>query len=156
MHVLPKTLFALATATLPMMAQAQVVTDCDWIANPANILEPWDQNSRTYANGNIRIAALDTGGEPVCCAAHLLVLSPSGSGVHEPVFRQCRVVSARPGEGFFAMDIPGTIASYDPARGLLVSVPVAHYHHGIGSGQPAIWERMEIRINQATGDVTAE
>lgn len=151
-----KPILILAVAALPTLAQAQVVTECDWVANPANIMEPWEQNSRTFANGNIRVALLDTGGEPVCCSAHLLVLSPSGDGSDEPVFRQCRVVSARAGEGFFAMDIPGISASYDPARGLLVSVPVAHWHPGVETGQSPIWERMDIRINQATGAVTYE
>lgn len=156
MRFLSKTIFALTAATLPMIAQAQVTTECGWVGNPANILEPWEANSRTFANGNIRIAILDTGGEPVCCAAHLLVLSPSGDGRDGPIYRQCRVVSAQPGQGFYQMDFTGLNASYDPARGLLVSVPVAHWHQGVETGQSPIWERMDIRINQATGAVTYE
>ena len=46
---------AFASAVLPLSAVAQVVSDCDWIANPANIAEPWETNSRTYANGTIRV-----------------------------------------------------------------------------------------------------
>ncbi|MEZ5913976.1 MAG: hypothetical protein R3D84_18515, partial [Paracoccaceae bacterium] len=131
MRFLSSILCAASVAWFPGLASAQVVTECDWVANPANIMEPWEQNARTYANGNIRIAALDTGGEPVCCSMHLLVLSPSGDGSNEPIFRQCRVVSARPGQGFLAVDIPGTTASYDPSRGLLVSVPVGHWHQAV-------------------------
>ena len=84
------------------------------------------------------------------------MLQIRANGSDGPVYRQCRVVSAQPGTGFFAMDIPGTTASYDPARGLLVSVPVAHWHQGMETGAAPIWERMDIRINQATGAVTYE
>ncbi|GAB4265187.1 MAG: hypothetical protein Kow0013_13100 [Pararhodobacter sp.] len=145
-----------AVLSLHAAAGAQVVTDCGWIGSPANIVEPWEQHSRTFANGNIRVAWLDTGGEPVCCSSHLLVLSPSGNGSDGPVYRQCRVVSARAGEGFFAVDVPGITATYDPARGLLLSVPVGHWHPAMESGAPPIWERMDIRINQATGAVRYE
>ena len=152
-----KTAFlALCLAALPLAGGAQVVTDCDWVANPANIAEPWDLHSRTYANGAIRIALLDTGGEPVCCSAHLLILSPSGSGQHEPAYRACHVYSAQPGMGFYGFDIARTTASYDPARGLSLSVPVYHWHQGIETGAPPIEERAELRINQATGEVVAE
>ena len=147
---------ALALAALPLGAGAQVITDCDWVANPANIAEPWEANSRTYANGAIRIALLDTGGEPVCCSAHLLILAPSGSGQEEPAYRACQVFSARSGSGFYGFDVARTAASYDPARGLLLSVPVYHWHQGMESGAPPIEERVELRINQATGEVRAE
>lgn len=140
----------------PALSSAQVVTKCDWIGTAANIPEPWDENTRTFANGNIRVALVDTGGEPVCCSAHLMVLSPSGSGADEPAWRQCQLASARPSMGFFAVDIPGITATYDPARGLMLSVPVGHWHEGIEIGRPPIWERMEVTINQATGVVSAQ
>ncbi|WP_417599492.1 hypothetical protein [Pararhodobacter oceanensis] len=157
MHDFKRILLATTTAALlPVIASAQVVGECDWLGNAANIAEPWEVNSRTFANGNIRIALLDTGGEPVCCSAHLLVLSPSGNGSDGPVYRQCRVVSATAGQGFYSMDIPGITASYDPARGLLVSVPVGHWHQGMDSGAGPIPGRMDIRINQANGAVYYE
>jgi len=143
---------ALVTST----AWGQVVTECDWVANPANILEPWNQHSRTYANGAIRVAALDTGGEPVCCSAHLLVLSPSGSGLSEPAYRACHVVSAQRGMGFYSLDIAGISASYDPSRGLSLSVPVGHWHAGMDSGAGPILERLEVLINQASGSVSID
>lgn len=148
----------LALTLLPGLAQAQVVQDCrdaDRIASPANIAEPWAEQSRTFADGAIRIALIDTGGEPVCCSAHLLVLSPAG-GQDEPAYRACRIVSGSEGQGFFDLDIPGTRASYDPARGLLLSVPVAHWTKAVELGRPPIWERMELRVNQATGTVDFE
>ncbi len=148
-----------AALTLATPGLAQVVTDCadaPWIASPANIVEPWAEQARTYANGAIRIAHLDTGGEPACCPSHLLVLSPSGSGVDGPEFRACRVVSGAEGLGFYDLDIVGTTARYDPARGLLLSVPVAHWTEAVELGRPPIWERLELGINQATGAVTLE
>lgn len=150
---LPVLAVALAIAA-PL--SAQVVSDCGWIGNPANILEPWDRFSRTFANGAIRVAQLDTGGEPVCCAQHLLVLAPSGDGRSEPVYRMCHVVSARAGEGFYEVDVAGITATYDPAEGLLLSVPVGHWHQAMETGSGPIWERMEVRINQATGEVRTE
>lgn len=147
---------ACAALALPAGVLAQVITDCDWIGNPANIVEPWDVNTRTFANGNIRVAWLDTGGEPVCCSSHLLILSPSGDGRDGPAYRQCRVASARPGTGFYAVDVPGITASYDPVLGLSLSVPVDHWHSGMDQGRPPIRERMEISINQATGTVVSE
>lgn len=148
------TLAALLALSTP--AAAQIVTECEWIGAAQNILEPWEVHSRTYANGAIRVAVADTGGEPACCSSHLMVLSPSGDGREDPVWRQCRIVSASEGLGFYAIDIPGIIASYDPARGLLLSVPVAHWHDGVNDGRPPIPERMEVRINQANGSVTVE
>jgi len=141
------------------IAAAQVVVDCDaesWIASPANIFEPWEEHTRTFANGNIRIAHIDTGGEPVCCASHIMVLSPSGQGDDGPVYRQCRLISDRVGQGFFWAEIAAAQASYDPARGLLVSIPVQRWHQGVEMGQPAQDGMVRIRINQATGGVTLE
>lgn len=146
---------AVAAAALPFCASAQVINECGWVASPANILEPWSEFSRSYANGAIRIAVLDTGGEPVCCATHLLIIAPSAPD-NGPIYRQCFVASAEGGMGFYDIDVPGIIASYDPARGLLLSVPVSYYHDGIGTGAPGIPDRMELRINQATGTVVAE
>ena len=149
---------ALALLLAPALAQAHVVQMCDeapCIASPSNIYEPWSEHSRTFANGAIRIVLLDTGGEPACCSSHLLVLSVGG-GVDDPEFRACRVISASSGMGFYWVDIPGTTASYDPARGLLISVPVSHWHDGMNTGNPAIVERMEVRINQAARTVEVE
>ena len=145
-------LFLLAT---PLPLAAQVVVECDDIARAVNIAEPWEQTSRTYANGAIRVAMLDTGGEPVCCSRSLMVLLPAGGG-DEPLYRQCRVVLAQPTLGFYDVDVPGITASYDPVTGLLLSVPIGHWHQGMESGAPPIADRMEVRINQATQTVTVE
>lgn len=146
-------MFAAACICLPCLAKAQIIQACDWIGTPANILEPWEANTRTFANGNIRIALLDTGGEPACCSVHLLILSPSGED-EGPAFRQCNVMSdASDGIGFSDIDLPGIAASYDPVRGLRLDVPVFRYVDGTTRGRPGA---VGVRINQATGAVTVE
>lgn len=147
-----------AALCLPGAALGQIVQDCaasGYVVSPANLVEPWATHSRTYAEGAIRIAVLDTGGEPACCSAHLLVLYPAG-GQDGPEYRACAVVSATKGLGFLWVDIPGTTASYDPVRGLLLSVPVTHWHDGVELGRPGIVERMEVRVNQAAQTVEVE
>lgn len=146
---------AVACTALPLAATAQIVRECDWVGTPANIMEPWEEFSRSFANGAIRIAQLDTGGEPVCCATHLLVLAPSEDD-NGPIYRQCFEVSDNSGAGFYDIDFPGIVASYDPRLGLRLEVPVFRYHDGVGLGQPGLPGRIAIRINQATGRVTPE
>lgn len=131
---------------------AQSINDCDWVASPANLVEPWSENTRTFANGAIRIALLDTG-EPVCCFAHLLILSPSAED-EGPGYRACHVLSdGEAGIGFAEVDLPGIAAGYDPARGLRLDIPVWRYIDGSTRGRPG---RVAGRINQATGTVTLE
>lgn len=147
---------AAAIATIAGVAGAQVLHDCEgFVASPANIAEPWEKWSRSFADGAIRVALVDTGGEPVCCAVHLLVLSPSGSGEHEPAFRQCHVVSQKDWLGWLDIDFDTLVASYDPARGLLVEVPALVYD-GVMGADPEATTMLRVRINQATGAVTLE
>lgn len=143
-------------ATLATDADAQVLNACDWVANPANIAEPWDRFSRTFANGAIRIALLDTE-EPACCPVHLLILSPSGE-VEGPGYRACHVLSLGETLGFNGIDFAAITASYDPARGLALSVPASVWQEGMRpDGNPEPWAvNVVLRINQATGAVTLE
>lgn len=149
----PAPLVAIAAALLTALpAAAQTVSDaCDWRASPVNIAEPWEAHSRSFANGAIRIALLDTE-EPACCAFHLLVLSPPGSD-EGPGWRQCHIVTdTAEGQGFMTIDFPAITASYDPARGLRLDVPFRRYSDD-GRGQPG---SLAVRINQATGSVVLE
>ena len=147
-----------AALCLPGAALGQMVQDCaasGYVVSPANLVEPWDTHSRTYADGAIRIAVLDTGGEPACCSAHLLVLYPAG-GQDGPEYRACAIVSATKGLGFLWVDIPGTTARHDPARGLLLSVPVTHWVDGVELGLPGRVDRMAVRIDLSAQSVTLE
>ncbi|MEP0521227.1 MAG: hypothetical protein ABJO09_16690 [Hyphomicrobiales bacterium] len=151
--------FAVVATTAILLSDAiaqEAISQCDWPANLRNIVEPWEQNTRTFANGNIRIAHVDTGGEPVCCSSYLAILAPTGS---EEVLdsRQCALLTD--GEqlsGFTWIDFPSITASYDPGQGLLLTVPVERYDfQGTQNGGtlPGI---VNIRINQANGNITTE
>ena len=64
-----------AAALLSGTAVAQEVWECDWRNTASSIFEPWEEFTRTFANGAVRIAVIDMvepGGAPL----HLLVLSP--------------------------------------------------------------------------------
>ena len=141
-----------AVLALALPATGQTVSDaCDWRASPVNIAEPWEANSRTFADGAIRIALLDTE-EPACCAFHLLILSPSGSD-EGPGWRQCHIVTdTAEGLGFMSIDFSAIAASYDPARGLRLDVPFLRYTDD-GIGHPG---SLSVRINQSTGSVVLE
>ncbi|MDO5620046.1 MAG: hypothetical protein Q4G24_01100 [Paracoccus sp. (in: a-proteobacteria)] len=120
-----KWLAILAALTGP--AAAQSVGPCGEWAAAENIAEPWEDNTDTFANGAVRVALLDVG-EPALAAEHLLILSPP---FDLRQMRRCRVVSAVVApeggwpSGFFRMDFAGRKASYDPATGLKLVIPVA-------------------------------
>lgn len=145
------TLALAAMLAMPAVAQAQVIRDCGRVGNPAAIVEPWAENTRSFANGAIRIALLDTGGEPACCSVHLLVLIPTPPQ-DGPVTRQCLVLSAEEEMGFFDIGFSGIGASYDPAQGLALDIPVFRFLDGIDS----IPDHTRLRISQAHGTVVIE
>lgn len=139
--------FALAALCLATPLTAQEVAECDWRGMASGIAEPWEQNSRAFANGAVRVALIDTE-EPAAAAMHLLVLSPEP----EMGFRQCHVVSASGSLGFAALYFEELIARYDPEDGLTISVP-GHRVWADEGFSNAI--RLNVTINQATGAVTA-
>ncbi|HUF86437.1 MAG TPA: hypothetical protein VMM59_03565 [Thermohalobaculum sp.] len=137
---------ALMLASAPGLAQT--VGACDWRGQAAMIPEPWEENSRTFANGAVRIALSDPG-EPPCCSASLIVLVPG-----EIYGRSCFIV--RDEEiGWWDVDIAGVTAQYDPARGLLLSVPVVS-PHPLGGADRESARVIALRVNQAEGSVTLE
>lgn len=123
---------------------------CEGPARVDAIIEPWEQNTRTFANGAIRIIGLDTA-EPACCSYHMAIIAPAPQEENWP--RQCLVLNDG-GEwtGFQYLDVATVESSYDPGKGLLLSVPVERYIDGVQSTKLTV----DIRINQATGDVTIE
>ena len=141
--------------SLAASAQA-TISECDWPANLRNIVEPWDKHTRTFANGNIRIAHVDTDGEPVCCSSYLAILAPSGSDVALES-RQCRLLTnGNQISGFSWIRFQDITASYDAGLGLLISVPVDRYDFEGQSTSGTVPDTVHIRINQATGDIYTE
>jgi hypothetical protein len=147
------TMAAVLAVTSP--AFAATVRDCDgYTDSAANIIAPWEQNSRTFYNGQVRVTVLDTGGEPACCSAHLLVLF-----YHEPEDEPggmvCKLVSDRGANGFAGIDPASIKSQYDPAKGLLVSFGYSAFPAD-GDGSHTVPGKAAVRINLAKGTVTVE
>lgn len=137
-----------ALFSFPIMAQS--VSDCDdWKANIQNVAEPWEDSTRTFANGAVRIVLIDTV-EPANAAFHLLILSPPFDEAGE---RQCRIVSAESGLGFYELSLSGLSADYHPELGLQIELPIRVY----GESVPELaFGALMVNINQSTGQITAE
>ena len=140
--------FILAATAIPTFSVAQSVTDCDQRARADSIVEPWSDNSRTFANGAVRVALLDSI-EPASGAFHLLVLSPPFDQMGA---RQCKLVSLDGALGFAGLDFTAMRASYDPARGLTLRMPGQAFSPADGVAHPI---RLSVTINQATGKISA-
>ncbi|MEM6727428.1 MAG: hypothetical protein AAF618_02900 [Pseudomonadota bacterium] len=138
---------ASAAVAFALPAAAQEVADCDWRARADAIVEPWDQNSRRFANGDVRVALMDVI-EPAAGALHILVLSPP---FDELGGRQCKVISWQGTLGFSGARFGDMLASYNPARGLTLGMDVQ-----IPTPEGGFAPRyLELTINQATGFIDA-
>ena len=132
-------------AALP--ASSQEVIGCDWQSRADNLVEPWEDNTRTFANGEIRVALLDTV-EPAAAPFYLLVISPPRD---ELGLWQCRVVAAPGGMGFYAIEFDMMDPFYDPAKGLQLQMPAAVYDGEVPRAQV-----LTVTINQASGNIDVE
>lgn len=110
--------------------------------------------TKSYSEGKIRIAEIDTDGEPVCCSSHLLILIPNPE-----IGSQCFAVSDRAAtgassaRGFSAVDFDKITASYDPAKGLLLKVPYRLYD----AGRKSPTKTTNVRVNlKGQGSVRIE
>ena len=148
-YVLAATAFA-AIAAFAAPAQAVNIHDCDDTASVRTLAEPWEQNTKTFYKGEVRLAVLDTGGEPVCCSVHLLVLVPDKTD--EMGGRTCHIVSDHEGLGFAGIDFAHLTSKYEDGKGLLITVPYTLYVDGLSNKQGAA----RIRINVQNGKVTSE
>jgi hypothetical protein len=132
-------------------AHAAQIEGCDDVGRAAFIVEPWEQNSKTFYKGQIRVAYIDTGGEPVCCSGYLLLLVPDRES--ETADRACYVIGKKTGVGFASISFSAVRASYDPREGLLIVFPFTTMKE---DGQTAERGTARVRINVATGKVIVE
>src|SRR5216684_622046 len=101
--------------------------------------------TKSYSEGKVRIAHVDTDGEPVCCSSHLLVFIPGPD-----IGSQCFAVSQKAANGsesqlgFNNIEFNRIKASYDAQRGLLLNVPYTLYDPQGGQGKPGI---ANVRVN---------
>jgi hypothetical protein len=141
---------ALAVALLvPSALAAQTAEPCDdFRANVQALAEPWENNSRVFANGDVRLAVIDTL-EPAAAAFHLLVLSPPRDELGS---RQCRVISMQGTSGFASLSLTGLTAGYDAKTGLGFQIAAKRYLPDSGDFAPAT---LTVTVNQASGAITA-
>jgi len=124
-----KTIISIFLLIFSTAAHAQRVTPClegadiRYEASVLAIAEPWEDNTRTFADGDIRIAVIDTY-EPAYGAYYLMVMYWAGNNSE---LRSCDLVSQ--GElGFVGMTLEGMEASFKPGLGLVLQVPTTFYN----------------------------
>lgn len=144
-----KLVLAAVLVLAPIAAWADTVEPCrDNRSNAWNLAEPWEVNTRLFAEGKVRLAVIDTI-EPAAAAFHLLVLSPP---YDELGGRQCRVISFDGQSGFAGMDLAGLVAGYSPAVGLTFEIPVKVFAPETAESVPAL---LRVTLDQATGEIKA-
>jgi hypothetical protein len=120
---------ALAFSLAAAPALGLEVRECDWAASVQTIAEPWEKNTKSFYRGQVRVALIDTGGEPVCCSAQLLILIPDraeGAGG-----RVCRLVGDTGTMGYESIDFARLTTRYDAGRGLLIAFAFTRYVDGL-------------------------
>jgi hypothetical protein len=136
----------LALSALP--ATAVTVQPCTDLASVLSIAEPWEENTRVFAKGDIRLVVLDTI-EPAVASFHLVILHPPRDELGGPM---CSMVSVNGGFGFSGMSLGAAAATYDPERGLTVTLPVGVYNADTAGFDQGM---LAVTINQANGLVQA-
>ncbi len=123
-------------------ASAAVLGQCAPVISVETITEPWEDYSRSFANGAIRVfeSYLDPN---LAAGAAIGVLHPDAEG-----FRTCTAIFAGPGPTFYAeAQVSQATAVYDAWIGLIVSIPVRFPDDRPG-------QTVEFSVNQQTGRVT--
>ncbi len=130
-----------AVALCASQALGQTVLPCDGLIDVTMISEPWEAYSRPYAEGAIRI--FEAYVAPTMAAGAVIGVLHPLPGDPYPVRTCSAVVYNDPNSPYFAEAVlTEATASYDPARGLTVRVPVRF---------PDLWQpiaAVEITINQ--------
>ena len=124
-----KSVFVLLATLLASTAFAQQVQPCfdgariPYRASAEAIAEPWAKNTRSFADGKVRIAVMDTG-EPAYGAYYLMVMYWAGG---DGALRTCELISQ--GEvGFVGITLEGMEATYKAELGLVLKVPTTFYN----------------------------
>jgi hypothetical protein len=86
---------------------------------------------RTFYQGNVTLFALDTV-EPACCPAGVAIVMPAEPRGNEPVGFTCWAI-----KGLAAVDLRAARSSYDPRRGLTLTIPTRGYDPDTGATIPA-------------------
>jgi hypothetical protein len=134
-----------ATLCLAAPAQAFMVAPCGPEFTPLTITEPWEEMSRTFANGAIRLFEMFI--DPnVASGAALGILHPVPGSEGGP-YRTCTAIYAGADYRYFGQaHVREATAVYDASRGLIVTMPVS-----FTDGNRVM---LRFAVNQATGVVS--
>lgn len=143
------TVFAIAQS---VAASAAEIGECNNLDRVSFLVG----QTKSFAQGKIRIAHVDTEGEPVCCSAHLLVFIPD-----KEIGTQCFALSQKAATGdrtsatgFFGVTFEKIVAAYDAARGLLLTVPYTLYDPHTDKTRPG---QAKVRVDlRGEGSVKVE
>jgi len=94
--------------------------------------------TKSFSQGKVKIAHIDTDGEPVCCSSHLLVIIPAPE-LGSQCFALSQKAASKEDEtalGFANIGFDKITTAYDAARGLLLTVPYTLYDSEGGKGKP--------------------
>lgn len=131
-----KTLIAFTLLLLTTTAQAAVIGSCEGLDSIGNLVG----SPKSFAQGAVRVAHVSTE-EPAAAPEHLLIFVYG-----EEMSVSCAAVSAAEGMlGFGSIDMEKLTASYDPAKGLLLSVPV---YTRTPDGERSHKEILKVRVNR--------
>ena len=100
---------------------------------------------RSFYRGDVTLFALDTI-EPACCSAGVAIVMPAEPHGNEPVGFACWAI-----KGLAAVDLRAARSSYDPRRGLTLTIPTRGYDPDTGGTVPA--EPIRLRIDAARGTI---
>ncbi len=139
-------LMSVTGLTLASVTEAQQAIPCDWIARADAIVEPWRDNTRTFANGDVRLALLDAI-EPGAGSLHILILSPPFGEQGE---RQCMTLGMSDHIGFTDADFSSLESGYDPSLGLIFDMDIQTF-----DGDEFRPGHLHFTLNQATGKITS-
>ncbi|MFK7944113.1 MAG: hypothetical protein AB8B85_14535 [Paracoccaceae bacterium] len=131
-------------------AHAAVVLDCGDLAPTEALIEPWEENTRTFSRGSIRLAAIDLG-DPPCCPQHFIVTLPAnmyGGRICALVARSVLVPN-----GWTRVGIGEAEASRPATGGLRLTVPVYGYDPTTGGADTTNRQTISVRVRQAAGTV---
>lgn len=145
-----KTCLAALAALAPHIASAQHVSLCEWRADSRNIIEPWEDHIRSFANGAVRVAMMDFI-EPAAGALHVMVLTPPYTA--GPGERHCWIIGRDEGIGFVTLGFANMVPGYDPVTGLSLTMSARFYDPALDFTNIGL---LNIVINQATGEVAAD
>lgn len=153
MHKPIRGLLALGAGILALAcaapSQAAILEDCNDYASAGLIVEPWEQNTRTFYNGQVRVAVVDTDGEPACCSSYLVVIYPDVDD--ELGGRSCTMLSQGERSGWAGIDVKAIRTSYNATTGLSLAVPVSVLRDDdTGVRKVTINLRLDLRTSKLT------